>query len=91
MVNNSTNINKTNNHLSPKESLEKEGQQFHQYQQNGQSHLKSENIKKRPWHKTLDIHVLDWDRPKKVADLNRLMGSQSFPLDNWISNVKTYM
>jgi hypothetical protein len=34
MVNNSTNINKTNNHLSPKESLEKDGQQFHQYQQN---------------------------------------------------------
>ena len=41
MVNNSTNINKTDNHLSPKESLEKDGQQFHQYQQNGQSHLKS--------------------------------------------------
>ena len=33
MVNNSTNINKTNNHLSPKESLNSDGQQFHQYQQ----------------------------------------------------------
>ena len=28
MVNNSTNINKTNNHLSPKESLNSNGQQF---------------------------------------------------------------
>ena len=28
MVNNSTNINKTNNHLSPKESLNSDGQQF---------------------------------------------------------------
>jgi hypothetical protein len=32
MVNNSTNINKTNSHLSPKESLNNDGQQFHQYQ-----------------------------------------------------------
>jgi hypothetical protein len=32
--NNSTNINKTNNYLSPKESLNSNGQQFHQYQQN---------------------------------------------------------
>jgi len=31
---NSTNINKTNNHLSTKESLKSDGQQFHQYQQN---------------------------------------------------------
>ena len=29
IVNNSTNINKTNNHLSPKESLNRDGQQFH--------------------------------------------------------------
>jgi hypothetical protein len=40
MVNNSTNINKTNNHLSPKESLNSDGQQFHQYQQNQQSLFK---------------------------------------------------
>jgi hypothetical protein len=39
MVNNSTNINKTNNHLSPKESLKSDGQQFHQYQRNEQSPL----------------------------------------------------
>ena len=39
MVNNSTNINKINNHISPKESLNSDGQQFYQYQQNKQSHL----------------------------------------------------
>ena len=32
-------INKTNNNLSPKESLNSDGQQFHQYQQNKQSLL----------------------------------------------------
>ena len=36
MVNNSTNINKTNKNLSPKKSLNGDGQQFHQYQQNKQ-------------------------------------------------------
>ena len=36
MVNNSTNINKTNNHFSPKEILSSDGQQFHKYQQNKQ-------------------------------------------------------
>jgi hypothetical protein len=30
-------INKTNNHLSPKESLNSDGQPFYQYQQNQQS------------------------------------------------------
>ena len=35
-VNDSTNINKTNNNLSHKESLSNDGQQFHQYQQNKQ-------------------------------------------------------
>jgi hypothetical protein len=39
MVNYSTNINKANNHLSPKESLNSDGQQFHQYQQSEQSPL----------------------------------------------------
>ena len=34
MVNNSTNINKSNNHPSPKENLNSDGQQFYQYQQN---------------------------------------------------------
>ena len=40
MVNNSANINKTNNHLSPKESLlNSDGQLFYQYEQNKQSPL----------------------------------------------------
>jgi hypothetical protein len=39
MVNNSTNINKTNNIISPKESLNSDGQQFYQYQQNKQYSL----------------------------------------------------
>ena len=33
MVNNPTNINTTNHHISPKEYLNSEDQQFHQYQQ----------------------------------------------------------
>ena len=45
MVNNSTNINKLNNHLSPKESLNSDGQQFYQYQQNEQSPLTYRKIK----------------------------------------------
>jgi hypothetical protein len=39
MVNNSTNINKTNNTRSPKEILDSDGQQFRQYQQNKQYSL----------------------------------------------------
>ena len=39
MDNNSTNINKTYNHLSPIESLNIDGQQFYQYQQNQQPPL----------------------------------------------------
>ena len=39
MVIDYTNINKTNNHLSPKESLNSDGQQLHQNQQNEQSPL----------------------------------------------------
>jgi hypothetical protein len=42
-VNNSTNINKTNNHLSHEESLNSDGQQFHQYQQNEQPPLTANN------------------------------------------------
>ena len=39
MDSNSTNINKTNNNLSPKEGLNSDVQQFHQYQQNKQYSL----------------------------------------------------
>jgi hypothetical protein len=36
MDNKSTNINKKNNNISPKENLNIDGQQFYQYQQNKQ-------------------------------------------------------
>ena len=39
MVNNYTNINKMNNHLSPKESFNSDGQQLHWHQQNKKSTL----------------------------------------------------
>ena len=76
MVNNSTNINKMNNHLSPKESLNSNGQQFYQYKQNEQSLLTS-NIwtEKGPWRMMLEIHVLALDKHKHAAGLKLLMGS----------------
>jgi hypothetical protein len=49
MVNNSTNINKTNFHLSPS-SLNSDGQQFHQYQQNELSPL---TFKFKQWWSTI--------------------------------------
>jgi hypothetical protein len=53
-----------------KKSLDSNGQQFHQYQQNEQSitsHLNSLNKKtKRPWRTTFKIQVLDWGRYKNV-------------------------
>ena len=39
----------------------------------------------------LEIQILPWDRHNNVMELNRLMGSQPSPLDNWISNVNTYI
>ena len=33
--------------------------------------------------------VLVWNRHKLVVELNWLMGSQPFPLDNWIFNGNT--
>jgi hypothetical protein len=39
MENNYTDINKTNNHLSPKESLNSDGEQLHGHQQNKQAPL----------------------------------------------------
>ena len=44
MVNNSNNISKTNNHLSSKESLNSDGQQFQQYKRNEQSPLISNSL-----------------------------------------------
>jgi hypothetical protein len=53
LVNNSTDINKTNNHLSPKESLNSGGQQFHQYQQNKLSPKESLNSDGQQFHRYL--------------------------------------
>ena len=51
MVNNSTNINKTNNHLSPKERLNSDGHQFHQYRQDNYiSHKESLNSDGQQFH-----------------------------------------
>ena len=44
MVNNSTHINKTDNHISLKESLNSDDQQIHQYQQNKQSHFTQRKV-----------------------------------------------
>jgi hypothetical protein len=54
------------------------------------SHLNSFNIRKKELqHMTLEIQVFVCDRNKKMADLNQLIVSQLFPLDNWISKGNT--
>ena len=58
MVNNCTNINKTNNNLSPKGSFNSDGQQFHQYQQQTIiSHLKKVTIQQNQSHLTIISHL----------------------------------
>jgi hypothetical protein len=39
----------------------------------------------------LEIQVLACDRHKNVVGLNRLMGFNPTPLENWISNGNTYI
>ena len=81
MVNNSTNINKTNNHLSPKESLNCDGQQFHQYQQNDLSHITSSNIEN-----TTRCEIQVMGRAEKCGrDKPIYWISYSYTLDNQIS------
>ena len=46
------------------------------------SHFKH---KKTTTYMALEIQDLAWDRHKAVVGLNRLIGSQSFPVDNWSS------
>ena len=68
MVNNSTNINKTNNHLSPEESLNSDGQQFHQYQQMEQLPFYTTYwAYKIPRLMMLEIQMVAWDRHKNVT------------------------
>jgi hypothetical protein len=56
MVNNSTYINKTNHHLSQKESLNSDGQQFHQYQDNEPPRSPNESLNRygRKFHQYQD-------------------------------------
>jgi hypothetical protein len=72
MVNNSTNINKPNNDLSPKESLNSDGQQFHQYQQTKQSPLVLN--KKQPQHIMLKSQVLAWGQTQKCGGVKPVNG-----------------
>ena len=70
-----------------KESLNSNGEQFHQYQQNKQSPFTLTHwTYKRPRH-MMEIQVLAWDRHKHVAGLNQLMGFQTFRFDNWVSSL----
>jgi hypothetical protein len=97
MVNNYTNINKTN------ESVNSDCQQLHQYQQSKRkcrqlhqqqtitSNLKSIKVIKIPEHMTLEIQSLAWDTQKNMVVLNRLIRSQHSPLDNWTSNGNTFI
>ena len=39
----------------------------------------------------LEIQNLGWDRHKNVSDLNRLMGSKTSTIENWISNGNKYI
>jgi hypothetical protein len=51
-----------------KRKFEKDGQQFHHYQQPDQPpHTSNHWIQKTPQHMQTDIKVLAWDRHKDVA------------------------
>ena len=82
MVINSTDINKT------KESINSDGHQIHQYQQNEQSPLILTEHKKDK--DILYVYGLG-TCTNKGAWLNRIMSPQHTPLDNWISNGNTYL
>ena len=45
---------------------------------------------KRPRHMVLEMQILDWNRHKNMAGLNRIMGTQPSHLDNLISKGNTY-
>jgi hypothetical protein len=67
-----------------KESLNSDGQQFHQLSTERTitsqlNSLNTKNIMHGVWRMTLEIQVLAWERHKNVAGLNWLMGSQTLP------------
>ena len=66
-----------------KESLNSDGQQLFQHQQNEHLLLTFIHlVQKRPRHIILKIYVLPWDRHKNVEELHRLMGFKHSPFDN---------
>ena len=59
-----------------KESLNKAGQQFHQYQQCEQLPFASISLNtKISWHMQMEIQILAWDRYNNVVGLNLSMRS----------------
>jgi hypothetical protein len=50
-----------------KEKLNSDGNKIHQYQQNKQLHLFSNDLKKRPQHMSMEIQFLAWDWHKHVS------------------------
>jgi hypothetical protein len=69
-----------------KESLNRDGYQFHQYQQNEQSSLILIELNE---HKK--TQVLAWDRHTNVVRLNWLKGFPPSSRENVISNVNAYI
>ena len=76
-----------------KESLNSDGHQFYQYQQNQQSSLILTDLTEHKKTMTYDVGNPGpgLARARKCDGLNRLMGSQPSPLDNWISDDNTYI
>ena len=79
----------TSNIILLKDSLNSDGHQFHQYQENEQSPL----IRTLNTTPTCDVGNPGHDlwQAHNLAGLNRLMDSKPFPFDNWISNGNTYI
>jgi hypothetical protein len=74
-----------------KRNLSSDDQQFHKYQQNKQSPLiLTELTKHKKDHKCdVGIPCPGLGQAQHAAGLNRLMGSQPSPVDNWILNGNT--
>ena len=68
--------------ILPKESLNSDGHQFHQYQQKEQLPLIGTKLTTQiyPRHMMLEIQILAWDKHTHMVVLNRLMASQPSPM-----------
>ena len=74
------------------ESLNTDGQQFHQYQQNEQSPLTLTHLtQKQGRHITLEIRIIAMDRHTDAAGLNRLIGCYKYTTEyNHTSHLYEY-